>query len=398
MRDEAFGWAALALWMAGMAATAVGFYTWPRGPRCRCQGGRHLLRVFVSPSQWLVRGRCWYILTGLPHDGDGQVRCPECGVRSRPARALRDGRRFRWNRLGVICLALGSAFFAQPWISGGHWVKPIPTAVLAIIEDVPSQSARRQLRDETALRVYSGTVTGWSATVVADRLVRDLHQDGEKWNADRAAGLLGQLWPLSSEALEHAVASDDVQARVIAAGILRQKSMTPSQALLRACMEDLRDDSSHVDWYLSLGNALSAAEYLVRWASDAEPLLAEAMRSDDRQQRLLAAAVAGYAARLRLVDQAAPILIDHLRDNSIRGDAKVAAPALYRFGSSVLAHLQPHTESDDPQLRAAALSIVERLTYPDRSRHRMQHPMPRITQSVDDPLTQLSISASASDL
>ena len=324
--------------------------------------------------------------------------CPECGVRSSPAHRMRDGRRMRWNRLGAFCLLVGIALFACPWISSGNWVRPIPTAVLAVIEDSPSAAARVQLRAETWRRINDGTVTGWSATVLAARLANDLHHDGERWNAYRAARLLEQLWPQSNMALERMLGSGDAQARLIAADILRRKSITPSQALLRACINDLRNDSSEVTWYLSQGNARSAAAYLVRWAQDAEPLLADAIRSDDRQQRLLAAAVAGHACRLSLIDQAAPVLIEHLRDNSMSGDAKVAAPALYRFGRAVLPHVQPYEDTHDPQLRAIVRSIIERLTHPERSLQHMNHPMPRITEAVADPLTQLSISESATGL
>ena len=329
MNNELFGWAALALWLAGIVASVIGAFTWPRGPACRCRGPAcRRPRPLLSPGEWFIRGRCWYILSGHPIDKDGLVCCPECGVRSSPAHRMRDGRRMRWNRLGASCLLAGIALFACPWISSGSWVRPIPTAVLAVIEDSPSAAARVQLRAETWRRITDGTVTGWSATVLAARLANDLHHDGERWNAYRAARLLEQLWPQSNMALERMLGSGDAQARLIAADILRRKSITPSPALLRACINDLRNDSSEVNWYLSQGNALSAAAYLVRWAQDAEPLLAHAMRSDDWQQRLLAAAVAGHACRLSLIDQAAPVLIEHLRDNSMSGDAKVAAPAL----------------------------------------------------------------------
>jgi hypothetical protein len=153
-----------------------------------------------------------------------------------------------------------------------------------------------------------------------------------------------------------------------------------------------------VRFYISLHNATRSSEYLAYWADIAEPFLIEALTSDDPQQRLLAAAILGYGGRTSAMDHAVPILVSHLRDNDMCADAKVAAPALYRFGPDVLPHLRRYLDEEDEQARAILRSIIERLEHPERSLSRLEHPMPRITRTTHDPLRDLSIGRGARDL
>lgn len=234
--------------------------------------------------------------------------------------------------------------------------------------------------------------------MLADRVGRELFDDDQRWNAERAMDLLVQLWPRSQAALEKAVASNDAQARLLAARLLRRLTSSPSEALIKACVDDLRDDSDEVRYYLSFSNARAAADYLVNHGVMAEPYLAEAMRRGDRQQQILAAAVAGHAGLVALIDQAAPILIECLGDNGVRGDAKVAAPALYRFGPNIVPYLEQHLHQGDWQSTAIARAIIERITHPERRRHQLQHPLPHITDATRDLLKELTIGESASDL
>ncbi len=228
----------------------------------------------------------------------------------------------------------------------------MPTPILVVVERIDAGRGVKDVRHEVDQRVAKGQVTGWSASLLASALAEDLISDEVRWNAERAEDLLQTLWPDSWSALETALHSGNMQARILAARILRKLCPEPSDSLLSACVQDLRDDSSSgVRWYLTRHNAAEASKYLVRWAPWAEPMLADALHSDDRQQRLLAAAVAGYARLTDLMDQAAPILIEHLRDNSIPNDAKVAAPALFHFGPEVLPYLREHVDSDDRQLQ-----------------------------------------------
>ena len=301
--------------------------------------------------------------------------------------------------VSLVTLLLAGSAFVVPWILDGTWVGAMPTPILVVVERIDAGRGVKDVRHEVDQRVAKGKVTGWSASILASALAEDLISDEVRWNAERAEDLLQTLWPDSRSALETALHSGDMQAQLLAARLLRKLCGDPSDSLLSACVQDLRDDSSSsIGWYLTRHNAAEASEYLVRWAPRAEPMLAEALYSDDRQQRLLAAAVAGYAGLTDLIAVAAPILIEHLRDNSIPDDAKVAAPALFRFGPEVLPYLREHVDSDDRQLRPIARAIVERLEYPDRPLHRLENPMPWISVRTNDPLQHLQLGDSAAGL
>ncbi len=276
----------------------------------------------------------------------------------------------------------------------------MPTPVLVVVERIDIGRGVKDVRHEVGHRVAKGKVTGWSASILASALAEDLISDEVPWNAERADDLLQTLWPDSRSALETALHSGDMQGQLLAARLLRKLCGDPSDSLLSACVQDLRDDSNSGIgwWFLTRHNAAEASEYLVRWAPRAESMLAEALHSDDRQQRLLAAAVAGYSGLTDLIPVAAPILIEHLRDNSIPDDAKVAAPSLFRFGPEVLPYLCEHVDSDDRQLRAIARAIIERLEYPDRLLHRLENPMPHISVRTNDPLNHLGLGDSAHGL
>jgi hypothetical protein len=396
--NEVLGWLAIGTILAGTVVVLGGLYTWPRGERCRCPGPRPRRVGLVNPVRLLRRGRCWYNLTGLIVNSLGQVRCPECGRLIKPRRALADGRRLRILPTGTAMLLAGLAAFGVTWRRNGAWTAAVPTLPLVVLAGSQDSTDREALRRELDRRVADGSVTGWPATLLARSLARDLESDDVHWNAERAERMLESLWPHSQPALESALRSGDAQARIIATRLLQRRVFPPTDDLLRASIEDLRDDAGEVRYYISLRNAKRSSDYLVNWADIAEPFLIEAMASDDPQQRLLAAAVLGYGGRVSAMDRAVPILVSHLRDNDVRGDAKVAAPALYRFGSDVLPHLRRHVETEDDQARAILRSIIEQLEHPDRSIYRLDNPMPKITDTTGDPLRNLSIGRGARDL
>jgi hypothetical protein len=230
------------------------------------------------------------------------------------------------------------------------------------------------------------------------KLAGDLRSDNARGNAERAEGLLCLLWPTSRDALEAALEDCDRQARMIAAAVLRKKcGRDASDQLLRACIEDLRDDGDAVPWWTSW-NARTASEYLVQLPDRIEPLLSVAMRSGDWQQRFLAAAIAGHCGHTSLLPQAAPILIPQLRDNRISGDAKIAAPALFRFGPEVIPFLAPFFEDEDRQLRGSVRAIAAQLLSPDGAPRNDTDAMPRISQLTNDPLREIPIGEGIFDL
>jgi hypothetical protein len=396
--DQILGWACVPLLLIGAVILLAALYTRPHGPHCRCPGPRAGALGLLSIGPYLRRCRCWYNLTGLEPDDAGRVRCPECGTITASNRLRADGRRVRLSPFGLLFLLLGSAAFATPWIRSGRWTTAVPTLPLVVVSRMDVADGRNDVTREIDRRVANGAVTGWSASLLARSLADQLRDDEIHWNAERAEDLLISLWPTSRPALESALESDDVQARIFAARVLRRRCIVPSDALLRACVADLGDDSDSADFYIRLGNARSAATYLVQWARRAAPFIGDGMRSDDPQRRLLAAAVAGNAGLIEHAGVAVPILVEHLRDNDSDGDAKVAAPALYRFGPDILPHLRPHADIDDDQARAMIRAIIERLEHPDRPIDQLGNPMPRITQDTHDPLTDLPLGSCAGQI
>lgn len=394
--DEIFGWSSLILSLFSAGLLLWSIRTWPRGERCYCRGPRSgALGLFV-PLRWFIRGRCWYDLRAQVGSPEGIVRCPECGSEQTSARMLRGGRRIRWWLVTVCVFLLAIGAFSTPWVRSGRWTNAVPTLALVVTAPLDAEPADNLLRAELDERIFAGKVSGLAAEIASDRLLTDLLDDDRRWNATFAARALEQMWPDSREALELAVAAEDRQSRLFAASILRRLSEAPSDALLDATILDLSDSGDEgLRWYLTLGNAQQAAAYLVIWAHEAEPKLADAMHSDDWQQRLLAAAVAGNARLTGLMEQAVPILIEHSRDNAIPSDAKVAAPALFRFGPGVIPRLRPYTTDEDDQLRGIVLAIIERLEHPERPLDQLEHPLPRITGLTHDPLANMPLERAA---
>lgn len=382
--NELLGWTLIVVGCVSAVIALAAIYTWPRGDRCRCPGPRLPWRKRASVLRWLWRGRCWYNLTG--HCGGNHLICPECGSDMACRRLLRDGRRLGLGRLGAILCLVAMAAGSICWVRGGSWTAAVPTLPLVALSNTDLGSHRTSLRGEAAQRLADGRVTGLAARILAQAIIEDLRHDGRRWNAHHAIDFLNTLWPHSQPALEAELGIGDGQSRPVAADILRALSPQPSDALLAATVADLRDDGGEPGWYLRQRNARRAASYLLSWPDHAEPFVREALGSEDPQQRMLAAAVAGFCRHIDSMDQAVPILISHLRDNSVYGDAKIAAPALYRFGRAALPLLVTYADDDDLQAASAVRHIIERIEHPQRSWSECEHRMPRITNRTHDPV------------
>lgn len=387
MIDELLGWMMLGL--AGIA-TVLGLwsiYTMPSGSRRRCPGRRASWMSWFDLLGWFKRGNCWHDLTGLYPDKDGSFRCPECGKTTASKKVLRDGRRFRAGILstgiGLLAISAGVA----SWSRSGVWCRPIPTLPLVMLSNTSEAGHRTAIRKELAYRVKNGDVTGYSARMLAGTLVIDLRDDNKSWNANEAWIQLYDMWPDSQATLERELTEGDAQSRPIAAGLLRNLSSIPSMALLAQSIDELGYDTDHPGWWLRGYNARAAGKYLVDWQPYCRDMLHVAMESNDIQQRLLSAAVCGYAGDTAAISLAVPILTEHLKDNQISGDGKIAAPALFGFGPEVIPSLRPYADAEDQQLRESILSIIERLEHPARSWDACEHRMPRLTHVHKDPLS-----------
>ena len=101
----------------------------------------------------------------------------------------------------------------------------------------------------------------------------------------------------------------------------------------------------------------------------------------------LAAVVLGYAGSEYDAAMVVNTLSPYLRDNRIMGDAKLAAPAIYHLGPTVIPLLEDELHLTDAQGGRILRHIIERLKYSDRPYDQCENPMPRLTGDAIDPLS-----------
>lgn len=355
-------WCWVGLIAAGLGVVVLGWVRRPRGERRLCPRRIGSRAVLVLPAAWVWPRRCGFDLTGLAEGS----RCPECGGTTRALRRLRGRPGYRPVVLGLLLVVTGGTLRASVRLAGGDLAPYLPSLVLVSFEGdgAPLERKERQaFEDELQERVWNGSVTGYAAELLVDRLVDDLGSDKERWNAMRATGMLGQLYPASRAALEGALGSGDPQARHLAWEVLRDRCPgDPSEALLIESVRQLGDDSgSGVTWYLRRGNQIRAAEYLVGHARAVERLLVEALEDDDPQRNVLAASVLAEAGLGGASPEVARVLVEHLGDNTLGGDGCLAARALYVIGMDALPALDTAWTDPDPQRRAWARAIAAHL-------------------------------------
>ncbi len=238
------------------------------------------------------------------------------------------------------------------------------------IELGPQSQALDELHRELALRVRRGELQPWQNGALAVGLVRALRDDDVRGNATRALSLLRRLGNEAVPALERGLTSDDWQQRQLCAAVLRHmRGYEPSDRLLAVTVEGLRDDELPFDhrrrYTRGANNAWSGFFYLLRHGRGATPHLSAGLDSDDSQQRWLCARAAAAAGLVTLVDRAAPELVAHLRDNTIRGDAGEAQHALRQYGEAARPYLESALGSPDEQQCRLAGELLEEL---DRAR------------------------------
>ena len=374
--------------IASLIATLLlllAIYTWPRGERRRCPGSRGWKGLW-NPARWIRRSDCWQDLTGVPVTSTDEIRCPECGRSTPIDRLLRDGRRIRLGLIGVVLAMLGVGSQIGVAARSGRPLRPVPTLALVMLSNTAIGEHRTSVRREIEQRVSDGAIVGFNARRLAGTLVLDLRSDGRKWNANEAFQGLHRLWPDSKDALDRELIEGDVQSRKIAAVILRSRDQTGSMELFIASVDDLRNDSGNGAGWLATRNARNAGEYLADHYWEAPERVRAVLDSDDAQQRRFARAICGFAGDATVVERVVPVLIDSLRDNDIYGDARFAAPALFKFGPPAIEFLRPFVDDPDRQLRETVRSIIERLEHPDRAWDECENRLPRITSTTHDPL------------
>jgi hypothetical protein len=197
-------------------------------------------------------------------------------------------------------------------------------------------------------------------------LVAALRDDEIPGNASKALRILSRCDNRILPLLEGALDSDDHQQRQLAAIVLRDRVDEPSARLLEVSLEALRiDDLPQDRWRITKGaeNAGHATNYLLpRLPAVADRLIAN-LSSEDRQERFLSAYLLARGRDARAAPRVCEILIEHLRDNQLFGDAALSADALYQYGMVArpyLIHAELHADEQ-------AHGLLRLLQY-DRSR------------------------------
>ncbi len=350
----------------------------------------------LDPRRWLGLGACGYPLAALPAGPGGVRLCPECGQSHRSgAKAWRAPLHRQWLIIaGLVVMCGWPAPGAARWLYRGTWTRRLPAEAVVAANVLLGGRTPRLLRDELVTRVYEKQFTDAQLDSVTPLLLSELKDDDIAWNAQAAwTALLAMPQCISIPALEQALEAPDYQERQLAAVILRSMDgYWPSDACLRVTVEGLRDDSFPHDRRTGrttfISNAYGGFEYLCQFAGDAAPHLASGLRSPDAQQRFLSAVVVGYSAAgavskpstqgpwdppaatstrplpAELIDEAIPVLVRALAENSIDDDAKQASAALVRMGGRAVAALEEASLASDPQQRRLAALILRRIALP----------------------------------
>jgi hypothetical protein len=221
------------------------------------------------------------------------------------------------------------------------------------------------IRNEVRLRAINGLLSGRSASLLSEILVKELRDDEVQWNAYAAEHILETMWPLSKEALELETIAGDEQSRIIAARILRLKCKIPSEVLIAACLADLQDDSNMVHWRIQQGNATESVRYLLKWWNISKQHILAALDSTDEQQQFYAAVIAGKKGTKSRVRDVVVLLAPHLMDNKINSEFTLAKSALYRLGPEAIPFLRKQLFCSDSRGRNSLLQIIEYLEQQD---------------------------------
>ena len=350
---EMIQWAAVLLVAGGLWLVATAGVRRLRDPGAvrLCPGQRRL-----APWSWFVRRGCFYDLRGLTPQAGGSVGCPECGRSVRPGQAIRTTRRLRLGRLGAALVVLGGAILYVPAAGTGRWTAAVPSLALVATKYVGGEAQPIELNRELERRVHAAELSGLSEKALAATLVRELRDDDVRYNARRAMWILSVIGDDAVPALESALRSPDRQQRQLTAHLLRQRpGYGPTDDLLHVTVEGLADDDLR---RAAVWNATVGEEYLALFPELVEPHLARGLQSTDEQQRWLCALVAVDTGRWILLDAAAPILVEHLKDNDRSQDAKRSKLALLQLGHQAVPYLAPYRDSPDPQQRRLVREIL----------------------------------------
>lgn len=362
---------------------------------------------------------------------------------------LRRAGRWRLLPIAMLLFAGAVVLLRHPPISTRAVVAAAPTEVLLRGATALGSAMPPEMRDELSERFDDGRLPPESFERYAAILVEELRGDRVESNARRATGLLHRwLGDAHPQTLLAALRSDDRQQRSRVADIVWNllRGQDPPEALIRIAVDDLRSDDlvenalfaerrlaehlSRAEPYLlaafgsrddqqreaaarllfrcdlrgeplervldeairSLGSGISrrrlslAAEFLIRHAEEAESRLARAMVEGDARTKLIAAASAGVSRRTELLPLAMPILIEHLGQNDVTGDAIVAFRAIAGFGPAAIPFLEPSRASADQQRRHCVEHLIRSwTTSQSRFQLEVRFPLSKLSNNDHDP-------------
>lgn len=361
-------------------------------PVRRCPGPKRrwwawpLLAVWPRVLFW--RSSCGYDLRGQAADPAGAIVCPECGRRMRHRREwVTTKRKWRRQNTGLALVAVALAGWLLPPIDWRQWVVQMPSIVLMRIDPYVDESTSLAIHQDLADRFDRGEMHDEVVDRFIGLLIADLGDDDRVGNAETASERLRLLGDMPVARLQAALKSSDWQQRQIAASLLRENPWADVTGdLLRVTVEGMRDDGlPSGSRYTNVYNAVDGLRYIVEHAAEAEGFLIDGMRSNDEQERLLCAAAAGLGGRHDLLDEAFPILAEHLKDNDVGEDAVLAARGLAGFGPDIVPLLDPLAGSPDRQQRDLAQFLILRVGgRVDAAKLRKAFPASRIIERAVD--------------
>lgn len=227
------------------------------------------------------------------------------------------------------------------------------------------------------------------------RLVQDLANDGIRGNA------MSAIWRLRDPAalplLVEALASDDMQQRQLAGVALRRLGAPPTPGLARVTVEALELGVERA-LYSTLGDSViaEAVRYLYHHRGVALPELRAALWNRDPGVRFHAAFLLACNGDPEHVTIVARILIDHLCDNDISGDALMACHALHMLGREALPALHSWRHHPDPQAAQLIELVLLDIEQPPRTlaELRQRQAMHGVTGVYFDPAIEFDVGRS----
>lgn len=340
------------------AAAALDIARSARRSRRYCPGRWRRLTTALLPHRWFLGNPCRYDMTGLEPGPDGLHTCPECGRRADPSRLTRSPARVRSLRILAALAMTAIAAWCVPIIRHGRWVPYTPTPALVTLRWAWTGLTGREMHPllewELDCRIHRVPVAGWNLRRLIEAYAWQMRLDDRPRAASRAAWKLAALGPPGHEFLRATLRSNHYQSRQLAAHVLLGNWWErPTDDLLRVVIEGLGRDG--IAWNDG------GVWYLAEHAADAETRLAEGLESPDEQRRAYCARAIVAGDLRSLFGRAVPALVESLRDNTRRNDARHAAYDLIRMGPLVRPAVAAVLTSDDPQQREFAEYILRRI-------------------------------------